>query len=209
MRLKSRVSIISTLTISGDPDDPQTNINRLENLSRFLGVWPRTTASIALSSGKSLRLHAPNQAHLPVNLLPKLVRENEDPDLHNFHTQAEISLGQVIQLTTDDPTTRSLPDPTLVSLHAAISQVIRMAGRAGIPEWEYEDSEDEREPQHNSCAMCRSTPATHPKPQSQAPQIRLYLHPNQQKSRRSRPTHHALAPAQSDEPTRKKSNPIE
>jgi hypothetical protein len=116
----------------------------------------------------STSTHAANQAHLPINLLPNLVDENEDPDLrhvflHNFHTRTEISSGQVIQLSSDDPSARPLPDPTLLSLHAAISQVVRMAGRAGIPEWEYDDSEYEQEPQHNSRATSHSTPATPPK----------------------------------------------
>ncbi|KAH0533981.1 hypothetical protein FGG08_007410 [Glutinoglossum americanum] len=152
--------------IFGGPDDPRTDIDRLENLITLtqhehcffggglivLEPIPGSQAPdnsrydvIFKKVGRST--HTANQADLPINHLPTPLDENIAQDLRevflpNFETRAEIRTGDIIRLTTQNPKTRPLPDPTLLSLHAAISQIVRMAGRAGIPEWEYDDCEE-------------------------------------------------------------------
>jgi HNH endonuclease len=149
--------------ITGDPQDPRTNINRLENLITFTqhehcffgagmiilepvpgSQYPDNSAYDVVFKKLGRSAHTANQADLPINHPPTPLDERHAPDLKevflpHYNTRTEIQTGHIIRLTTTDPVTRPLPDPALLKLHADISRVVRMAGRAGIPEWEYSD----------------------------------------------------------------------
>ncbi|KAI9768090.1 MAG: hypothetical protein M1840_005124 [Geoglossum simile] len=152
--------------IFGDPTNPRTSINRLENLitlrieeHNYFGdgkfvlepEWATVTPTAYTVVFHKLPgcSHNDRQANIPINEVPVPYTEEEDERLGDMYftnrwTREEIVSGMGLTLTTNDPETRPLPDPKLLALHAALSRVVRMAGRAGVQELgSCDDGEDE------------------------------------------------------------------
>jgi hypothetical protein len=141
-------------------------VNRLENLITLtknehfyfgegkIVLEPVDGSSSSDGSSYLVRLHklpgythTPSQSNIPINYSPIQLTEDEDQSIvdiliANRSPRYELQTGVTIRLTTDDPQQRPLPDPQLLRLHAALSRVVRMAGRAGVMEWEWDDSGD-------------------------------------------------------------------